>query len=475
MAVSHFVSGRYLALREASICGGLNGYESAAVETYTHTGHHQKPYQWHPLYHNVLIQNTDVLGRTKKIQNCLAILESGLAAADPSRIMPLFVKPDHIRVGTSDVHLDGYDSIHTIAFGKAADSMSRAVSRILSVRSGMVVVPKDSQPRTLGHRIRVYRAAHPVPDRQSVAAAKAVCKFLADRRKGEFVLFLVSGGASSLLALPDGITLQDKAYVTGRLMGGGASISEINCVRKHLSAIKGGRLLEGMPCDGAALLMSDVEGDDVGTIASGTTYMDPTTFADALDIMTKYDMTDAACRPAMDRLCRGRDGNIPETPKAPKIPHGIVANNDTCVNAMTRHATILGYDTRTVHCFGGIDDAAQRLGGQLPAKRSCLIFGGEPTIHVTGNGRGGRNQELVLRLQTEYATPRIVVASMGTDGIDGNSRAAGAVVQGPPKDVASARSAIHNNDSYSHFQRYGGLIMTGHTGTNLLDIGIILG
>ena len=420
------------------------------------------------------ILNSERLGRTKRTRDAVSILESGLAAADPASIIPRFVDHNTIRMSDHDIDLSEHGAVYTVAFGKAADSMSRAVARVLHVKSGMVVVPRDSKPATRSSRFRVYRTGHPKPDRQSVSAAKATVKFLSNRREDDFVLFLVSGGASSLLALPDGVTLSDKMHATGELLRCGAAIGEINCVRKHISGIKGGRLLSSMPCEGASLIMSDVGGDDPGTIASGTTHMDPTTFADALQVLEKYGLTGRVHHTVVDRLQSGADGSVPETPKTPVIPHRIIANNMTCVKAMAERAGALGYRTAVSQHFGDVSEVAGALAGAAPQKGGCLVFGGEPTVRVLGRGRGGRNQELVLRVLRESSHPGMVVASMGTDGIDGNTRSAGAMHEGPAADRPYIESCLAENDSHSYFERYGGLINTGHTGTNLLDIGVIL-
>lgn len=418
------------------------------------------------------ISNAAALGTTRRARHALSILEAGLAAADPARIIPRFVREGAVRAGGADVPLDGYDSICTVAVGKAADAMSRAVSRILPVRAGVVVVPRDSRPETRGRRFVVLRSEHPHPGRGSMAAAKAVLKFLGNRRENDFVLFLVSGGASSLLALPDGVTLQDKMHATQTLLRCGASISEINCVRKHISRIKGGRLPEAMPCTGASLIMSDVEGDDPGTIASGLTHMDATTFGDALDVISRYDMESRLPPGVVERLRAGAAGHIPETPKAARIPHQIIANNRTCLDAMEDRARTLGYATETAQHYGDIGGAAASIPDRV-REGGCLVFGGEPRVRVAGRGRGGRSQELVLRAALLLGANSLV-ASMGTDGIDGNTRAAGAMHEGPASDAELAESCISRNDSHAYFAKYGGLIMTGHTGTNLLDIGVAL-
>ena len=418
------------------------------------------------------ISNAAALGATKRARHAVSILEAGLEAADPARIIPRYVTDCVVRVGGADIPLDGYGAVYTVAFGKAADAMSRAVSGILPVRAGMVVVPRDSRPAVRGRRFSLYRAEHPHPGRGSVAAAKAVLKFLSNRRESDFVLFLVSGGASSLLALPDGVTLPDKMRATDVLLRCGASIHEINCVRKHISGIKGGRLLHMMPCAGASLIMSDVEGDEPGTIASGITYMDPTTYGEALDIIDRYRIISKMPPGVAERLREGAAGRIPETPKTARIPHQIIANNHTCLEAMRARAVRLGYDGMVSQYYGDVKDAADSVVRTIQGG-GCLIFGGEPRVRVVGRGRGGRSQELVLRAATRLK-PDMLVACMGTDGMDGNTRAAGAIHEGPAADHTLAEMCMTQNDSHAYFARHGNLIMTGHTGTNLLDIGVAL-
>lgn len=418
------------------------------------------------------ICNAADLGSTKKARHAISILEEGLAAADPARIITPYVGEGVVRVRGSDIKLDEYDALYTVAMGKAADAMSRAASRILDVKSGIVVIPRDSKSATRSRRFAVYRAEHPHPGRGSVVAAKAVHKFVKNRREGDFVLFLVSGGASSLLALPDGVTLDDKMYAAETLLRCGASISEINCVRKHISAIKGGRLIEDMACTGASLIMSDVEGDDPTAIASGLTHMDESTFDDALNVISQYDIGSKMPPTVMDRLYKGVSGAIPETPKTARIPHQIIANNRTCLEAMAAKAAAIGYDVASSQYYGEIAPTVEHILDHMQAGR-CLVFGGEPRVRVSGRGRGGRSQEMVLRAGLRLGADALV-ASMGTDGIDGNTTAAGAMQEGPVTDTSHALSHIERNDSHAYFSRYGGLIMTGHTGTNLLDIGVAL-
>ena len=306
-------------------------------------------------------------------------------------------------------------------------------------------------------------------------AAKAIQKFLKRRKKSELVIFLVSGGGSSLVCLPDGVDLSDKTYANDLLLKSGATIQEFNCVRKHLSQIKGGRLVQGLPCDAVSLIMSDVVDDDLSAISSGTTYCDNTTFSDALAIIRKYNLVKKMPENVMTRMFDGVNGKIPETPKEPVIPNFIVASNQDCIDAMAKKAQDFGYSTKTLKVSGNIKDATQKILKELPSPKSVLIFGGETTVEVLGNGKGGRNQEIVLRLlkNMQKLDSKFIVASIGTDGIDGNTEYAGAI-SSSETDVSSANKFLMNSNSNAFFEKAKGLIKTGYTHTNLQDIGIII-
>ena len=217
----------------------------------------------------MIFKNFQELATTQKRKECLEILNAGLKAADPENIIPELVTPKKITIGKETLDLEKYSNIYSVAFGKAGDSMTRSLNKIVPLKSGIVVIPKGSKSQIKGKKFKIFNSRHPKPDKTSVKAAKEVVKFLENRREGELVIFLVSGGASSLLALPKDITLEDKIHVTELLLKSGATIQEFNCVRKHLSKIKGGKLVENIKCDGISLIMSDVEGDDMSSIASG--------------------------------------------------------------------------------------------------------------------------------------------------------------------------------------------------------------
>lgn len=424
----------------------------------------------------MIIQNYEELATSEKKIDCLKILEVGLKAADPENIIPKFVTPEEIKINGKSINLSKFSGIYTVAFGKAGDSMTRALNAIIPIKSGIIVIPKGSKSKIKGKKFQIFNSGHPKPDHTSVKAAKEVIKFLQNRRDGELMIYLVSGGGSSLLAIPDDITLDDKIYVTNLLLKSGATIQEFNCIRKHLSKIKGGRLVENTKCQGIGLVMSDVEGDDLSSIASGTTYMDETTFLEALNIINKYKLKNKIPLEILQRLEDGFKGKIPETPKKAIIENHIIANNKDCLDAMESKANELGYKTKVIQVFGNIKDATQTIMENISdEQKTCLIFGGETTVEVIGKGTGGRNQEVVLRiLKNAQNLKKMVIASIGTDGIDGNSLFAGAIIDNIKIDESIIKEFLKNSDSARFFQKQKCNIRTDFTHTNLMDIGVIL-
>ena len=422
----------------------------------------------------MIIQNFNELATSDKKKDCLEILEAGLEAANPENIIPKYVTPDEIKIGDKSIDIRKYSNIYSVAFGKAGDSMTRALNAIIPIKSGIVVIPKGSKSRIKGKKFQIFNSRHPKPDQTSVKAAKEVMKYLQNKKSDELVIFLVSGGGSSLLAMPDDITLDDKIYVTNLLLKSGATIQEFNCIRKHLSKIKGGRLVENMKCQGISLVMSDVEGDDLSSIASGTTYMDDTTFADALDIIEKYKLKRKIPSEVLQVLEKGLEKI--EIPKKSKIENYIIANNRDCLEAMQKTARKIGYKVTILQVFGEIKDAVTKILENISEnQKACLIFGGETTVRVLGKGMGGRNQEMVLRiLKNTQKLKKIVIASMGTDGIDGNSVFAGAITENIRIDSSITKEFLKNSDSGRFFQKQKGSIVTDFTHTNLMDIGVIL-
>ena len=424
----------------------------------------------------MVIQNFEELANTKKKKDCLEILESGLQAANPENIISNYVTPNEIKINGRIFNIEKYASIHTVAFGKAGDSMTRAINSIISIKSGIIVIPKGTKAKIKSKKFQIFNSGHPKPDKTSVKAAKEVIKFVQNRKSRELIIFLVSGGGSSLLAMPDEITLSDKVHVTDILLKSGATIQEFNCVRKHLSKIKGGKLVENMKCDGISLIMSDVENDDLSSIASGTTYMDDTTYQDAMDIIEKYRLKTRIPIEVLQILGNGLHNQKTETPKTAKIENYIIANNNNCLKAMEATAKTKGYKVIKMQIFGEIKDTVKKILENISEEENtCLILGGEPTVRVSGKGQGGRNQELVLRLlKNTQKLKKITIASMGTDGVDGNSNFAGAIIENIKVDLNIMKEFLKNNDSARFFQKQKANIKTDFTHMNLMDIGIIL-
>ena len=423
----------------------------------------------------MIIQNFEELATSDKKKECLEILEVGLQAADPKNIISNYVTPNEIKINGKSFNLEKYSSIYSVAFGKAGDSMTRALNAIVPIKSGIIVIPKGSKSIIKAKKFQIFNSRHPEPDQTSVKAAKEVMKFVQNKRSDELIIFLVSGGGSSLLAMPDDITLEDKIHVTKVLLKSGATIQEFNCVRKHLSKIKGGKLIENMKCHGVSLVMSDVEGDDLSAIASGTTYMDDTTYEDASEILKKYKIRWKMPQEVLD-LFKKRENEIIETPKKAKIENFVIASNNNCLTAMKGKAEKIGYKVDTMQIFGDIKEQVTKILEKISdEEKTCIIFGGETTVKVLGKGMGGRNQELVLRLlKNTQKLKKMVIASIGTDGIDGNSVFAGAITENIRIDLDVMKEFLKNSDSGRFFQKQKGNVITNATHTNLMDIGMIL-
>ncbi len=347
--------------------------------------------------------------------------------------------------------------------------------------------------------VELHEAGHPIPDQAGQLAAQRVLGLLAGADERTLVLFLISGGGSALLAAPaEGVSLADKQDVTDRLLKAGASIDELNTVRKHLSRVKGGRLARAAyPAVGISLILSDVIGDRLDVIASGPTSPDPSTYADAIGVLEKYGLTKSVPASVMKMLSEGAAGNIPETPKDGEALFGnfeniIIAGNEKAAGAAQLRATELGFNAVVVSTK--VQGEASKVAGWYAARAQqtqkmllmkgaqdlCLIFGGETTVKVKGNGLGGRNTELALAFAIAVeGMEGITLLSAGTDGTDGPTDAAGATVNGATVKTARTKGLdpeayLDRNDSYNFFKETGELVITGPTGTNVMDLQIIL-
>ena len=435
-------------------------------------------------------------------EDALAILASAVKSADPYGLVCNRVRVEGRKLkvsgenATANVELRG--KVRVVAFGKASLGMARAIEEILSVDEGIVVIPRGqccgSQPKSF----EILEASHPVPDESSVHAAEKALEIARKCEKNDIFIALISGGGSSLLAKPaEDLTLEDKKAVTELLLRSGCTVSELNVVRKKISAVKGGKLAEAaMPAKTLALILSDVVGDPVDAIASGPTAEDTSTFSDAKGVLEKYGLWARIPESVRNFIERGMAEEEEERrrrrEKRISNAHNIIiGNNLVAARAAEEEARRRGYNTLllTTHLEGESREVAKvfvavardirRYG--IPIKTpAAVIAGGETTVSVVGTGRGGRNQEFVLSAAIRIASEEgIVVASIGTDGIDGVSEAAGAIADGftleRAKDASlDAEAFLRNNDSYTFFSMLNDALLTGRTGTNVNDIAVLL-
>lgn len=403
-----------------------------------------------------------------------------------------------VRVGGRDYPLRENARVVVVGAGKASAAMARAAEDVLGDRitAGLVTAARGSQGAP--SRIAVREAGHPVPDAAGEAAAREMLGLVRGLGTDDLVLCLLSGGGSALLPLPrDGLSLQDMAETTTLLLRSGATIVEMNTVRRHLSAIAGGQLAQAAaPARVATLAISDVVGSPADAIASGPTVPDPSTYADALAVLDRYGITGRVPAAARRVLERGRDGAIPETPKPgdPAVREAaitIVADNLTAARAAADAARAAGFHTLLLSTYlegearhaglvlAGIARQIAATGEPVP-RPACVVCGGETTVTVTGSGRGGRNQELALAAAEALDGARgVLLVGFTTDGRDGPTDAAGAAVDGTT--IARARRAgfdparhLRENNAYPLLDATGDLIRTGPTGTNVADLALIL-
>lgn len=425
------------------------------------------------------------------------IFHAAIKAVDPYDL----IKAHTGRI-LSTYHSGHYNKLLLISFGKAACPMTRAVLDAAGdLLTQGILITKYGHGFHAGFpsKIEVFEAAHPVPDVQGVRATDNVIEVLERADTGALVICLISGGGSALLVAPHkDITLAEKQQITQLLLKAGAGIGEINTVRKHISRIKGGRLAEiACPAGVLSFILSDVIGDPLDVIASGPTSPDQTTFQEALDVIRRYDLEDKLSEKAWSILIRGAAGEIPETPKAgnpafDRVENIIVGSNKKAIETAEREATQQGYHTTVLssELQGEARDVGRWLAQRAiearhravegPHRKICLLAGGETTVTVRGDGLGGRNMELALAFAQDIREINgITLLSAGTDGTDGPTDAAGAFADAGIMAKAASlgmvpETYLHDNDSYHFFKALDGLLITGPTGTNVMDLQIIL-
>jgi len=431
-------------------------------------------------------------------QQALAIFRAALAAADPiaAVLRHVRMRDATLIAGRTRYPLRGIRKIHVVGAGKAGAAMAQAIERL--------GLPAEKRGESLvnvkyGHLaklrwIQLNESGHPVPDEPGVRGARRIAEIATGAGAEDLVICLISRGASALLPFPaPPVTLEEKQTVTKLLLACGATIHEINAVRKHISGIKGGQLARmAYPARVLALILSDVIGDNLDVIGSGTTAPDASTFSIARAVLEKYEILGRAPANIRDRLESGAHGAIRETPKRgdpafARVQNLIVGSNRLAVEAAALRARELGFhtlilstqiegETREIaRMHAAIAKEIVQYGRPVP-RPACVISGGETTVTLRGNGSGGRNQEFVLAAALDIAgLEQAVVLSGGTDGTDGPTDAAGAIADGYTLARGpEAQRHLDANDSYHYFEELGDLVITGPTNTNVMDVRVML-
>jgi glycerate 2-kinase len=433
------------------------------------------------------------------------ILKSAIEAVFPHHFFPkqillrrhlLTIKEDSAIPQHYD--LRAFKRIVVLGAGKASARMAEACEGILGARidSGLIIT-KYGHARPLS-RVQVLEAGHPLPDAAGLRGARAMITLLKQSGPEDLILFLTSGGCSALLPSPTPpITWKEKQRLTTLLLRSGATIQEINTVRKHLSGTKGGHLAKlAYPATVINLIISDVIGDPLDSIGSGPFVPDPSTFQEAWGVLDKYRLLKAGSRAIVNHLEAGIHRQAVETlkpgdPCFRKVRNFILARNRSALTAAAARARAFGFtplvltsqvqgEARELAKFYGALAKEIHLSGHPLKPPACLIAGGEPTVTVRGKGLGGRNMELALTAAREIkGLPKTVFLSAGTDGSDGPTDAAGAIVDGRTWERAvkkgiSPEKKLENNDSYHFFKEAGGLVITGPTGTNVMDVHLLV-
>src|SRR6266849_8321520 len=424
----------------------------------------------------------------------MRIFAAAVSAVAPRRVIAAAFDGQLPEMRAIPEMLEKARRVYLLAAGKAAMGMALEMQERIGANfhDAFVIAPRPLSEEPSGKQRRVFRimpAAHPAPDESSEAAGRAALEFVGKAERDDLVVFLLSGGASALIAVPaEGLTFADKVTVTTTLMNTGASIRELNTVRRHLSGIKGGRLLQSSNANFLTLILSDVPGNDLATIGSGPTAADPTTYSDAIAVMKRRGLWGRAPESVRDHLERGAAGEFDETlkpgdPVMARVKNLIVGDNGAAIAAAVETAIALGYAVeRGRELNGEANDVGRALAAHLATierARICVIAGGEPVVTVKGSGKGGRAQQCALAMALELARiaagRRIAAIFAGTDGVDGPTDAAGAIVTPLTVERGSeagldAQAALERNDSYTFFKALGDLVIIGPTGTNVADI-----
>ncbi len=428
------------------------------------------------------------------------IFMAGVEGVEPARAVKSFAhrQDNTLTVNIRKYHLNQIENIYVVGAGKAAAPMALAVEQILGNRINKGLINTKYGHGLSLNRIELKEAGHPLPDEAGMQGAETILSLIEGAKDKDLIICLISGGGSALLPLPaQGISLEEKQEATSFLLGCGATIQEINTIRKHISRIKGGRLAEASwPAQLLTLILSDVVGDPLDVIASGPTVPDQSTFEDCLAIAKKYKLESKVSPSIRNYLHEGAAGRRQDTPKPgnvcfAKTQNVIIGSNIQAIGASASEAHQLGYhplilssliegEARQVaKVHAAIVKEVIRTGNPI-TRPACLISGGETTVTLRGEGKGGRNQEFVLAAALEIKDLKMTaILSGGTDGTDGPTDAAGALADGNTVRRSWMRgmdpaSYLDRNDSYNFFFKLGDLLITGPTRTNVMDLRIII-
>ena len=449
-------------------------------------------------FHPITAFETDLPNTAR--EQILAITGAALQAADPAQALQraLTRRGDKLRVGAQRYDLAQYEHLYVVGAGKASAAMAAALEEILGERisAGWINVKDGYTAPT--RRITIHEAGHPLPDARGWAGSEQIAALARQAGEKDLVIALISGGGSALMSLPvQGITLNDMERLTHSLLRCGATINEMNAIRKHIEQLKGGQLSRlAYPARVIALILSDVIGSPLDVIASGPTSPDPSTYEDAYAVLQKYGLTQDVPVSIVQHLQRGMAHQVCETPKAQdelwqSTQNVVIASNEQAAQAALGQAQQLGFHTLFLSTFveGEAREVARVLGavarevvhsGRPVPRPACIVAGGETTVSVRGHGLGGRNQELALAAALSIAgLENVAILSLGTDGSDGPTDAAGAIATGRTTTRAAERglrplSYLADNDAYHFFQSLGDLIITGPTNTNVNDLMFVL-
>jgi len=437
---------------------------------------------------------------TQLRKDSIKIFYTGLRAANSFEAVKKFVHREGnlLTIDKDSYLLNEFKHIYIVGAGKASAPMGKAMEIILDnrIEKGFINVKYGYEEKL--KKIKINQAGHPIPDESGVRGAREIMALLRGAEKDDLVICLISGGGSALLPLPaEGITLKEKQQTTQLLLECGAPIEEINALRKHLSKIKGGWLAKtAYPAELISLALSDVIGDPLTAIASGPTVPDATTYEGCWRIVERYNLLDKLPSSVLNHLDKGRKGEIPETPKEgdpifKRVKNIIVGSNNLAIKAAQKQAKELGYHTLILSSFiqGETKEVAKvhtaiakeilTSGNPVPTP-ACILSGGETTVTIKGKGLGGRNQEFALASAIEIkGMKNVVILSAGTDGSDGPTEAAGAIVDGltlprAEKIGINAQEYLEDNNSYRFFKKLKDLFITGPTNTNVMDLHLIL-